>query len=87
MWLTTVGQFFMVFKVQACHDASILLSELPGVTTGNAYEIVIGKDHTTNEIRLGVNGTVVAEDNTADVRFILPFHKFTLNLLTLITVH
>ncbi len=65
LWLTLAGQFYVVVKVKACYHATLLLAEVPGMTRHNVYEIVLGNNYNTHsEIRLGVNGTAMAEANT-----------------------
>ena len=41
MWMSSDSHFF-TFRVKACHDATVGLSQEPGVTTDNTYEVIIG---------------------------------------------
>lgn len=40
--LTVLAKDHVIFSVQACKEAHVVLSEIPGVTFYNAYEIAIG---------------------------------------------
>jgi hypothetical protein len=39
MWLSTLGQESVVFKVAACKEANIALAQYPGITGTRAYEV------------------------------------------------
>lgn len=41
------GSDSVVFGVKACKDARLALSEIPGITTYNTYEVIIGFDSNT----------------------------------------
>ena len=40
---------YFLFYVKACKEAHIALAELPGVTTYNTYEVILGADD--NKVR------------------------------------
>ena len=47
----------MSFRVRACHDAHVLLSEQPGITNVTTYEIIIGGwKNTQSVIRRAIKG-------------------------------
>ena len=53
-------QMEMILGIQACRDASIALSEIPGILAHHTYELVIGAgDNTQTILKRGVRGTTV----------------------------
>lgn len=42
IWLTVSGTDYVMFRVQACSNAVIALSHIPGVITSGTYQIIIG---------------------------------------------
>jgi hypothetical protein len=68
MWYSTVDDKAIVFRVRACSDAHILLARYFMVTDYDVYEIVIGANSNRQSvIREGLGGTVLAEQNTANI--------------------
>ena len=41
LWQTFLDKNFVVFSVKACEDVRILLTDVPGIGTANAIEVVI----------------------------------------------
>jgi hypothetical protein len=68
MWYSAVDDKSIVFRVRACSDAHILLAQYFMVTDYDVYEIIIGTNaNRQSVIREGLGGTVLVEQNTADI--------------------
>ena len=52
LWLTVIARTTLIFGVEACSDATLVLSTIPGVPNHNVYQIAIGtQGNTRTEIR------------------------------------
>jgi Farnesoic acid 0-methyl transferase len=68
MWYSTVDDKTIVFRVQACSDAHILLAQYFMTTDYGVYEIVLGTNSNRQSvIRNGLGGPVLVEQNTDNV--------------------
>ena len=62
------GQTSFGVGIQSCSDAHIGLSEIPGLSSLNMYEIVIGGwSNTKSVIRRGRQGAIEVETSTPDI--------------------
>jgi len=78
----------LVLSIQACRDASIALSEIPGIYTHRSYELVIGADgNTYTSLRNGTDPTkILFQSETLNIldcliprQFWLSWNKNTLS--------
>ena len=68
VWVATLGEQHILFKLKACADAHVVLSKNVGLTSIDSYEIHIGaQNNTMSYIRQGVNGGVMDEDSTRGI--------------------
>ena len=66
--LTVTGHFHFVFTVKQCNEAYIVLSEIPGITLYNAYEIQLGiNDNTESRIRHERGGIELVKEQTPQI--------------------
>jgi hypothetical protein len=47
VWVATLDEKYVAFKVKACHDARLMLSKHVGITTVDSHEIHIGANNNT----------------------------------------
>lgn len=65
---TLTDKSHIIISVSACRDASIALSEVPGIFSHNTYEIVIGGNtNTVTVLRSSVRGANVIEVQTPGI--------------------
>ena len=68
MHLTVTGHYHVTFTVQQCKEAYIVLSEIPGITLYNAYEIQLGiSENTESRILQERGGTELVREQTSQI--------------------
>lgn len=67
-WMTVYDDHSLVFTVQACSNAQLILCELPGIAGSNCFEYVIGYNQNKETIlRKGKGGQVVSTVSSPNV--------------------
>ena len=68
MWYSLAGTKSLTFRLRACSDARILLTQFLMITDYNVLELVIGADSNMRSlIRQGIDGPLLAEQGTGNI--------------------
>ena len=78
-WMTVCDQSALVFNVRACGNASVILNNMPGITQGKAYEILLNYKTSSMELLNGINGESVAYGETTNLLSCYVLHTMWLS--------